>query len=62
MCVRMTLEYANAAELGDVALPTVALLIWAYIALFTQSYVKIAVVQRLRKASFGALSYTGTGS
>ena len=59
----MTFEYANAAELADVAQPTVALLIWAYIALFTQSYVKIALVQeRLRKASFGALSYTGTGS
>ena len=50
------------SELRDVAQPTVALLIWAYIALFTQSYVKIALVQRLRKASFGALSYTGTGS
>ena len=53
----MALEYANAVELGSVAVATSVLLLWFYAALFTQSYAKIALVQRLRQAGFGLMSY-----
>ena len=51
------LEFAEPGALGDLARATVALLVWYYVALFTQSYAKIALVQRQRQASFGLLSY-----
>jgi len=49
----------DAATLAPLAQATVMLLLWLYVALFAQSYAKIALVQRVRKAGFGAMSYTG---
>ena len=53
----MAFEYAEPGALGDLARATVALLVWFYVALFTQSYAKIALVQRQRQEQFGMLSY-----
>ena len=53
----MAFRYAEPGALGDLGAATVALLVWYYVALFTQSYAKIALVQRQRRASFGLLSY-----
>jgi len=49
--------YAEPGALCGLARATVALLVWVYVALFAQSYAKIALVQRQRKARFGLLSY-----
>lgn len=54
----MGLAYAEAASLGGVAQATVGVLLWLYVALFSQSYVKIALVKCASKARFGAMSYT----
>ena len=51
------LEFAEPGALGDLARATVALLVWYYVALFTQSYAKIALVQQQRQEQFGLLSY-----
>ena len=51
----------DAATLAPLAQATVMLLLWLYVALFAQSYAKIALVQRVRKAGFGAMSYTTWG-
>jgi hypothetical protein len=56
-CTNMAFQFAEPGALGDLGAATVALLVWYYVALFTQSYAKIALVQRQRRASFGLLSY-----
>ena len=52
-------EWCEASALGGCAQATAVLLVWVYVVLFTQSYVKVALVQSQRKQGFGVMSYTG---
>jgi hypothetical protein len=52
-------EWSEAHALGGCAQATAVLLVWVYVVLFTQSYVKVALVQSQRRQGFGVMSYTG---
>lgn len=53
------LVWSEAGALGECARATAALLLWVYAVLFSQSYVKVALVQRKRQEGFGLMSYRG---